>query len=861
LKWEIFKNKLSYNISIDEKLRNLFDDYLANRFRKLLSQSKNYILPNKIVMKDNKLILEFPDNIDDYKTTFDFTKINFNHWKNQILNPLLEKFIDAQTYDIFGFSQFKIIDGKFFPTISYFIGSNGLTREFIEKQKKLDQQTLSDWINKTSNLLFEFNEIENKRFIESTIKGIRKGSLDDLNLFKKFSIESSFLDILTEAEFFQKIKEVYRYKIVPRNQAINYGKFDKDELLLQIDSIFKDSIFGKINRPTIQEIWDHLMEDRRISRQLVISNEKYFPNPLIGVNRKATRIEWIRTHEDQPLIFIKKFKERIPKQGYLYVLDYGEIDQIRKKRKFIDLAKNHINLLKYLKKNQKIIQKDENHWSRDELVKTIVKKNGLYAVQGPPGTGKTYLATEVITRFLKINPYAKILICSKEHLSLNHILLRTTSMLEENDVNFNAYRSISTHRFRRSDFDKNISPYINTNVIKEIGKKDWNKKMDIWRKIQDNLPKEFDLRNRSLAEISANLFFCTTMDSAMNNLIRNRSFDLVIIEEAGKCYPSEILHSLCLGNTVIMIGDQNQLPPYQIRETTEALRIWEKTIVKAKQDKRLEEILERRFGNNYKKIKQYFNLNGPVSEKMIQWLKPFEYLFNILPKDRVHVLNEQYRMEKPLSDLIANVFYNREFIHKKESYHPLKGILPTEFKQNLLWIDTPHTTNKPEAGEDPEKTGERINTFELEILIKYLQSLKKNKDIDLVILTPYNDQKDLFLDSEKLQHEISNITSKKHTEVIKTADEYQGHEADLTIISLVRNNTLGAKSSWGFIVESERLNVMFSRSKSHQVVIGCSEHILRNEQESDLLYLSNLFKLYKQNGKIISAKEIFEYES
>jgi len=92
-------------------------------------------------------------------------------------------------------------------------------------------------------------------------------------------------------------------------------------------------------------------------------------------------------------------------------------------------------------------------------------------------------------------------------------------------------------------------------------------------------------------------------------------------------------------------------------------------------------------------------------------------------------------------------------------------------------------------------------------------------------------------------------------DIVKTVDEFQGHEADITIISLVRNNVLNADSAWGFISEPERLNVMFSRAKHNLVIIGCSEHIRRNKSDKNK-YINKFLFHFEKYGKFINAEEI-----
>jgi hypothetical protein len=78
----------------------------------------------------------------------------------------------------------------------------------------------------------------------------------------------------------------------------------------------------------------------------------------------------------------------------------------------------------------------------------------------------------------------------------------------------------------------------------------------------------------------------------------------------------------------------------------------------------------------------------------------------------------------------------------------------------------------------------------------------------------------------------------------------------MTIISLVRNNTFAASSAWGFITSPERLNVMFSRTITRQVVVGCSQHIERNADCADNAFLTHLLEEYRRLGTFIAAEEL-----
>ncbi|MCP6719081.1 MAG: DEAD/DEAH box helicase family protein [Patescibacteria group bacterium] len=859
--WQRNSNQLSFELHIPKKSIELFKDYLCHRFRELYSQADNFILPDNWLFINNILVLKFKD-----KQRLKIVKLDEIEKYSKDLDLDIEDFVKAirtlalqHKLNIAGFSQFLPIKGKWVVPISFFTRSHQKQR--LEEALQQDFRLVDKWISLILIAISKKSDKETIGLFKLMKEAVNNQDYSEiLDLTKNFKIKEnpSFLDLLTESEFFHKIRQIYKFKKMSLSDA-PFKNIRKNEEVLEIDLYFKDYHFGKIKRPSVQELWDDLMENNHITRLLVYSNLKTPPNPLKILRNHEKVVEWIDLHRDQQIIVVKTRGKPFPQSGFLYVYEFGDIDQIQKKRKFINFVKNHPLLEKYLD-SVPIGESGDftNKYKRRDLAEIICNNQGLFIVQGPPGTGKTYLAAEVVAKFLKTNIYAKILVCSKEHLALNYILKKVMERLNKENLEFRAFRSLSYIKQRTSPIESYIKEFLSSSVMREIGSYKWKNGSKIWYHAQESLVQEYDLRNLSLAISSASIIFCTTMDGIFHQLINKKSFDLVIVEEAGKSYPSELLHTICLGQRTLLIGDQNQLPPYQIRKTEEALKLWEMTLQNIKSDPNLDEDLQKRFGYDYFKLKNFYNKNSSFDKQQLCWLKPFETLFNLLPKEKKYVLDQQYRMERSLSNIIGRVFYNREFKHKKKIEEPLIGVIPKEYNVPLLWIDTPHMTEYMDATEDPEKIGKRVNFYELSVLITYLNLLKPIKSIDFIILTPYNDQKDLFLESEELKNVCSKLTIQPFKEIIKTTDEYQGHEADLTILSLVRNNTLYAASSWGFIIEPERLNVMFSRTKSRQVIVGCAQHIIRNSHEERIKIFHNLYLEYKKEGLFLSSEKFLE---
>ncbi|WP_171443462.1 AAA domain-containing protein [Myxococcus xanthus] len=660
--------------------------------------------------------------------------------------------------------------------------------------------------------------------------------------------------MLTEAEHLERLAQVYRYRLLRREEADRLGLDTRGQLILEVEPRWKDAHFPTLTRPTPHELWDTLLDESRTTPLLAVSQG--LPNPLLHKHSPEAIARWIGVHEDQPWIYVRRDGVKVPATGYVHPHQPGDLALMGRKRAFTAFAGRHPLLAAHLRDSARPEPFTGNPRPRDVLEDAILATRGVFAVQGPPGTGKTHLATQVVRRFLAATPAGRVLICAKEHFALDHILRKLTQALDQDCISYRAFRSVSLARRRRGRAELE-TPFLGTTLVGQLAERAWAPESSGWTRFQASTFDQHDQRLLSLAEKAANLFFCTTMDAALLDMTGQTSFDLVIVEEAGKCYPSELLHTLCFGRTVLMIGDQRQLPPYQERQTRAAVLAWQATLDQARRRPEFRQALQARFGDTFLELETLAREHGPVSPAETAWLRPFEYLFDRLAKR--HRLEEQFRMEAPLSRLVGKVFYGRPFVHRKLASNPLEGVLPQELDVPLLWIDTPHMTLRPEATEDPEKRGARNNLYERDVILRYLRRLYPSRQVDLVILTPYNEQKRLLLDSRELREVCRSLTDSPFEQVVRTTDEYQGREAELTVLSLVRNNSQGARA-WGFMTEPERLNVMFSRTRFRQVVVGCSAHINRHVNEAP--HLHAVWKAYVEEtadarcARIMSPEEL-----
>jgi superfamily I DNA and/or RNA helicase len=110
---------------------------------------------------------------------------------------------------------------------------------------------------------------------------------------------------------------------------------------------------------------------------------------------------------------------------------------------------------------------------------------------------------------------------------------------------------------------------------------------------------------------------------------------------------------------------------------------------------------------------------------------------------------------------------------------------------------------------------------------------------DIVVISPYSAQVKLL--KESLDQKVK----------VSTIDSFQGQEADVIILSLVRSNEGG---DIGFLKDYRRMNVALTRAKSQLFVIGDSVTLA-----NDSFYQQFLVYIEEVNG-YKSAWELMNYE-
>ncbi len=498
-------------------------------------------------------------------------------------------------------------------------------------------------------------------------------------------------------------------------------------------------------------------------------------------------------------------------------------------------------------------------YNRSELVSFIYYTYPIFLLQGPPGTGKTWHAKELIKMVLEKDPYSRILVASKEHSALDDLLIKCVNMIGDLEISPDPclIRLISPDR--ETLYSPTSIPY--NYFINQVTKRflnqlnQWNNQSypELVEELKKTIRNELDTPSREWIDLikeCSNLVFCTSTASDLRefeNLTRN--FDLVVIEEAGKTYPSELFKPMQLGDKWVLIGDQNQLPPFRIEDINKIL------------EEKLEQIEEEKSENPNFDSKDFLNFKNATKREVKVFQSMFERFKNIKhsfdDRDEIKscdVLLNQYRLPSKISKMVSTIFYDKEFEQKVPD--PKDFIIePSQIKdEQLIWIKTPNSSKFKEK----RKGVNLYNIGEARLISKLLFKIrinKKYKPFTFAILTPYKEQVDILkkILPNKLPH-FNNIDPRNYC---YTVDSFQGQEADLVIISLVRNNNFETPGrAWGFVPKLERLDVMISRAKKAEILIGNFDMCITHKGSPFMDKFVKVAKFIEKEGTILNHEEI-----
>ncbi|TDT78667.1 AAA domain-containing protein [Arthrobacter sp. AG258] len=271
--------------------------------------------------------------------------------------------------------------------------------------------------------------------------------------------------------------------------------------------------------------------------------------------------------------------------------------------------------------------------------------------------------------------------------------------------------------------------------------------------------------------------------------VRHLDIDLCIVDEASRATLTEALVPVSRANRWVFVGDTKQLPPTD----EELLRSRELLTEQQLSEEDIKETL-------------------------------FQRLADKLPPHSQMMLSQQYRMIRPIGDLISSCFYDEKLSSNREN--GLDGY-EVGYGKPVMWVDTSALGDIRRESAPQGQATSYANRAEVRVLMDRLRILnnaidhkviklpKESKALEVLVIAPYVSQ------VTELKVQVAPLLSRlPHLNVtIMSVDAVQGRESDVALLSVTRSNAGG---HLGFLGPEywRRINVALSRAKFGLTIVG-----------------------------------------
>jgi DNA polymerase alpha-associated DNA helicase A len=397
----------------------------------------------------------------------------------------------------------------------------------------------------------------------------------------------------------------------------------------------------------------------------------------------------------------------------------------------------------------------------------IVLGKSINVVVGPPGVGKTFLISHLVSSILEKTPDARLLVSAQNHETLiqmedelkktltagTRIVVRVertrstdeVSSLRESSVNL--LRSVSAADHAAESMMVN-QRYQIEQALRPVDASETTVAERVFR----------DTDNLSLR--SSDVTLATTSSHIIEEMIADGDqFDWIIVEEAARANGAELIGALLLGNRRIMVGDHNQLSPFDAvqrqkfydsvgaaellrgaKEQLETISDMPPEVNEALDAIKSNELLVKEVLATAARLEEPFR---SIAEREVEREKDTGH-----PSAIVTTLLEQSRMHPAIGDLVSNTFYARKLVPSdrvKRRALTVGATAPYLAAPVVLLNFPPLSKAKRRNFETKVKRSYR-NELEAQALMKALKGLRPVVGADgrLVILSPYLAQVNWF---------------------------------------------------------------------------------------------------------------------
>ncbi|MCB9610830.1 MAG: AAA family ATPase [Sandaracinus sp.] len=392
----------------------------------------------------------------------------------------------------------------------------------------------------------------------------------------------------------------------------------------------------------------------------------------------------------------------------------------------------------------------------------------VVAVWGPPGTGKTTTLVSWLRSLFPVGrerEWPSVLITAPTHVAVNKLLgdlLIEDGRLSEVAVRYGTKERIGT----------GMEPIWHRQLLQALDTRRRGAAFDAvarWTRTMSTREGREAAAKWLLGPRLLHAATCVGM-ARRDYGLANRTFDIAIIDEAGKAFGAELMIPAAVAKRVIMVGDHNQLPP---TVTTD--------------------VLDESIG---------YRLGMTEVEDLLR-RNMFHEIFEQLPIENKGMLTLQHRMHEDIGALVGELFYGGRL----QSSRAGGGWSLTT--RRTVFIDfTAVGAYQSRRARDSDSQENATERAALRALLDRLSERSQGQLKTVMVVCPYEAQRRAVVEELRDGDHAFSVT-------VTTVDAVQGGQADAVILLMTRS-----KGRVQFLLDRHRLNVALSRAREAVLVLG-----------------------------------------
>jgi len=467
---------------------------------------------------------------------------------------------------------------------------------------------------------------------------------------------------------------------------------------------------------------------------------------------------------------------------------------------------------------------------KQEVIRCIARER-LSVVEGPPGTGKTTLIAEIVLRFLRDNPDARVLVTSNDNKAVDNALERILA-LGSDDKLIGRDEVVRVHgkEYSKEKWTKSIEDTYLANRAENLRCKlqTTSHENELFRRFADESSYENCLK---IVRRGSRLVAGTCNGIGVPRGFAPDFFDLCIVDEASRVTLIDALIPISVSGKWVIVGDSQQLAPDIQGEELEFLN---------RKERRL----------------KYGYTQSIAFGSFMKWVGAQQ----VFAGRTKHVLTTQHRMCFEIAEMVNKVSYG-DLSTTKTRTNRLSILIDGLEKPipRLMWLNYP-----PARGEEVRSGNSKKNTKEAEIAVAEMENILlslepiigEGETITAAFIAPHNFQiahlKELWeAPSRRLKGQGIDFNVD-----FESVTGSQGKEFDVTIFTLTHLNSEHKYGNLAFDAlgnpTGSLITVATSRSREIFRVVGSiahvEEHVKRLQNESS--HLGRLAQYFRDIDQI-----------